>query len=86
MWPSRQSVYVIASHLVTGTGLGGVLVFAIFITDSHQIVEMIFNSASPRTTMLVFVGSFVTMFGVGAALTGFIFRHAEEHNRTSRSE
>jgi hypothetical protein len=69
-----------------GTGLGIALVFAIFITDSHQIVEMIFNSASPRTTMLVFVGSFMTMFGVGAALTGFIFRHAEELNRTSRSE
>jgi len=86
MWPSRQSVYVkIASHLVMGTGLGAALIFAIFIRDSHQIVEMIFNSASPRTTMLVFVGSFMTMFGVGAALTGFIFLHAEEPNRTSRS-
>lgn len=87
MWPSRQSVYAkLASHLVMGMGLGVALVFVIFIRDSRQIVEMIFNSASPRATMLVFVGSFMAMFGVGAALTGFIFLHAEEHNRTPRSE
>jgi hypothetical protein len=35
--------------------------------------------ADPKTTMLVFVGSFALAFGVGATLTGLVFMMMEEH-------
>ena len=42
------------------------------------VMSLIGHSADPKTTMIVFVGSFTLAFGVGATLTGFVFMMMED--------
>jgi hypothetical protein len=41
-------------------------------------MSLIDHSVDPKTTMIVFVGSFTLAFGVGATLTGFVFMMMED--------
>ena len=71
------AVLAVASHAAMGIALG--LVFALILTDMpfFGVLALINVSPDPKTTMVTFVGTVVLMFGVGAALTGFILMMEE---------
>ena len=68
----------LASHTVMGVAMG--LAFALMLTliDQSGVVTLIDHNADPGTTTLVFVGTLVLTFGIGATLTGLIFILTEE--------
>ena len=65
-------ILAVASHAAMGVSLG--LVFALVLTSTpfFGVLPLINMSVDPATTMTTFVGTAALMFGVGAALTGFI--------------
>jgi uncharacterized Rmd1/YagE family protein len=62
-----------------GIAMGLAFAFVLTLIDTIGVMALINHSADPKTTMLVFVGSFTLAFGVGATLTGFVFMMMEEH-------
>jgi hypothetical protein len=68
----------LASHTAMGIALGLAFAFVLSFADAFGIMGLIAHSADPRTTMIVFVGSFTLAFGIGATLTGFVFMMMEE--------
>jgi hypothetical protein len=76
----RPSVLLgLASHTAMGIAMGLAFAFVLTVIDPIGVMTLINHSADPRTTMLVFVGSFALAFGVGATLTGLVFMLMEEH-------
>jgi hypothetical protein len=69
---SSGVVLAVAGHAAMGVALG--LVFALIVIWSplFGVLALINLSTDPQTTVTVFVGAVVSMFGIGAALTGFI--------------
>lgn len=65
-------VLAVASHAAMGVALG--LVFALILTRTpfFGVLPLINLSTDPATTMMVFVGTVISMFGIGAALTGLV--------------
>lgn len=65
-------VLAVASHAAMGVALG--LVFALIITRTpfFGVLPLINLSADPASTMMVFEGTVISMFGIGAALTGLV--------------
>jgi hypothetical protein len=63
----------VAIHAAMGIALG--LVFVLILTWSpfFGVLALINLSTDPEATTVTLVGTVVLMFGVGAALTGFIF-------------
>ena len=59
----------LASHTAMGIALGLAFALVLSFADAFGIMGLIAHSADPRTTMIVFVGSFTLAFGVGATLT-----------------
>jgi len=74
-WPF---VLKLAGHLAMGATLGTALAFALILTDTDRIFEMIVSSAQPRVTTFVFVGVLGSICAVGATITGLIFMLAED--------
>ena len=75
----RPSVLLgLASHTAMGIAMGLAFAFVLTLIDTSALA-LINHSADPKTTMLVFVGSFALAFGVGATLTGLVFMMMEEH-------
>ncbi len=70
--PASARVLAVANHAAMGVALG--LVFAMILTWTpfFGVLALVKLSADPEMTMATFVGSVVLMFGVGAALTGFL--------------
>jgi len=76
----RPSVLLgLASHTAMGVAMGLAFAFVLTLVDRIGVMALINHSADPKTTMLVFVGSFTLAFGVGATLTGLVFMMMEEH-------
>ncbi len=71
-------VLVVAGHAAMGVALG--LVFALILTRTpfFGVLPLINLSTDPATTMMEFVGTVVSMFGIGAALTGFVLTVEDE--------
>jgi hypothetical protein len=71
-------VLAVAGHAAMGVALG--LVFAMILTSTpcFGVLPLINLSTDPATTMTVFVVTAVSMFGIGAALTGFILTMENE--------
>ena len=70
---SRPSIVLaVANHAAMGVALG--LAFALILTSTpfFGVLPLINVSDDPAATMATFVGTAALMFGVGAALTGFI--------------
>jgi hypothetical protein len=69
-------VLAVAGHAAMGVGL----VFAMILTSTpfFGVLPLINLSTDPATTMTVFVVTAVSMFGIGAALTGFILTMENE--------
>jgi hypothetical protein len=65
-------VLAVVGHAAMGVALG--LVFALILTWTpfFGVLPLINLSTDPEATMAMFVGTVVLMFGIGAALTGFV--------------
>src|SRR3954471_13646559 len=60
-----------------GIALALAFAFVLSLVNAFGIMGLIAHSANPRTTMIVFVGSFTLTFGIGATVTGFVFMMME---------
>ena len=67
-----------AGHTAMGVAMGLAFAFVLTLIDTIGIMALINHTADPKTTMLVFVGSFTLAFGIGATLTGLVFMMMEE--------
>ena len=74
-------VLAIASHAAMGTALGLVFALILVSTPFFGVLPLIRLSDNPETTMATLVGTAALMFGVGAALTGFILMMEEHDHR-----
>ena len=68
----------LAGHLAMGGLLGTLLAASLIATRANGIFDMIVNSAAPRLTTTIFIGTFAALFAVGTTLTGWIFIAMEE--------
>jgi hypothetical protein len=57
---------------------GTILALSLIVTVANGIFHMIVSSAAPRLTATIFIGTFASLFAVGAALTGWFFTAMEE--------
>lgn len=71
---SRSLALALVGHLAMGAGLGAFLAVTLLLSDANDVFQMIVNSADPKGTILVFVGTLTMTFAIGATLTGLIFR------------
>lgn len=55
-----------------GALLGAFLALSLLVTEAG-LFDLIANSAAPRLTVMILVGTFAAVFAVGATLTGWIF-------------
>jgi hypothetical protein len=67
-----STVLAVANHAAMGVALGLVFALILIWTPLFGILPLINLSDDPAMTMETFVGTVVLMFGVGAALTGFV--------------
>ena len=70
--PKRAIALAVANHAAMGVALGLVFALILVLTPFYGVLALISLSHDPAATMETFVGTVVLMFGVGAALTGFI--------------
>lgn len=81
MRPNISLPQVLLGQLAMGASLGMFLAFFLIASDAANIYQMIVHSSAPKTTVLIVVGSFMAMFGIGAALTGLVFTLIEDEER-----
>jgi hypothetical protein len=72
------SALKLASQAIMGIAMG--LAFVIVLTrfDPAGIMALISDSPSPRATLILFEGTVVLSFAVGATLTGLVFMMTED--------
>lgn len=72
------SALKLAGHAVMGVAMG--LAFVIVLTrfDPTGIMTLIGDSPRPRATLLLFEGTVVLSFTIGATLTGLVFMMTED--------
>jgi hypothetical protein len=68
----------VAGHTAMGVAMGLALAFVMTLVDAFGVMAYIAHSEDPKTTMIVFVGSFMLAFGIGATLTGAVFMLMED--------
>jgi len=68
----------LGSHAAMGVAIGLAFTFVLTFIDGFGVKALIDHSEDPRTTMIVFIGSFALAFGVGATLTGFLLMTTNE--------
>ena len=66
------AVLAVANHAAMGVALGLIFVLILIWTPFFGVSSLIDLSDDPAETMATFVGTVILMFGVGAALTGFV--------------
>ena len=77
-WLQPSVLLGLASHTAMGIAMGLAFAFVLTLIDRLGVMALIDHSADPKTTMIVFVGSFTLAFGVGATLTGLVFMMMED--------
>jgi hypothetical protein len=77
-WLQPSMLLGLAGHAAMGIAFGLAFAFVLTLIDTLGVMALIDHSADPKTTMIVFVGSFALAFAVGATLTGFVFMVMEE--------
>jgi uncharacterized membrane protein len=70
--PKPGLVLALANHAAMGIALGLVFALILICTPFFGVRALINLSDDPGTAMATFVGTVILMFGVGAALTGFV--------------
>lgn len=66
------AILAVANHAAMGVALGLVFALILVSTPFFGVLPLIRLSDNPQATMATLVGTAALMFGVGAALTGFI--------------
>ena len=81
--PVRKSsvVFAIANHATMGIALGLFFALILVSTPFFGVLPLIRLSDHPQETMAMLVGTAALMFGVGAALTGFILMMDDAETR-----
>jgi hypothetical protein len=75
--PKPGLILAVANHAAMGIALGLVFALILIRTPFFGVLALINLSDDPTLTMETFVGTVVLMFGVGAALTGFVLMMEE---------
>ena len=70
--PNPGLVLAVANHAAMGVALGLVFALILIRTPLFGVLALINLSDDPSATMATFVGTVILMFGIGAALTGFV--------------
>ena len=76
--PSPSIVMKLASNAVMGIAMGLLFVLILNMLDQSGVVRLIDHSADQGATVLVFVGTIVMTFAIGATLTGLILMMTDE--------
>jgi hypothetical protein len=74
-------VFAVANHAAMGVALGLVFALILVSTPFFGVLPLIRLSDNPQETMTMLVGTAALMFGVGAALTGFILMMEDAESR-----
>jgi hypothetical protein len=81
-WPSmrtRKPLFnELLTHFLMGVALGLFLILALTLIDTFHVRDLVARSAAPMQTMVILVGTYALMFGIGAALTGLVLTMEEE--------
>jgi hypothetical protein len=72
------SVVKLAAHTAMGIAMGLTFSLVLTISDLSGITTLINHSATPGTTLTMFVDTIVLTFGIGATLTGLVFTMMED--------
>lgn len=75
--PKPGLLLAVANHAAMGVALGLVFALILIWTPFFGVLPLIDLSDDPSVTIETFVGTVVLMFGVGAALTGFVLMMEE---------
>jgi hypothetical protein len=74
---SKTTLLELTEHALVGAGLGVFLAVTAMI-GNPGLFALIANNASPRVTMLAFVGVLTSTIAIGSTITGFIFSRMEK--------
>jgi hypothetical protein len=69
----------LAGNTVMGVAMGLLFVLTLNVIDQSGIARLLDHSDNQGTTVLVFVGTIVTTFGIGATLTGLVLIMTEDN-------
>jgi len=72
------SVLKLAGHTAMGVAMGLAFSLVLTIADPSGIITMINHSDAPGMTLVMFVGTIVLTFAIGATLTGLVFMMSED--------
>lgn len=75
--PKPGLLLAVANHAAMGVALGLMFALMLIWTPFFGVLPLINLSDDPSVTIETFVGTVVLMFGVGAALTGFVLMMEE---------
>jgi len=74
---SRALPFKLAGHLAIGVAIGATLALSLLVRDLDLFKMMVYGS-EPETTAVVVVGSLISLFAIGAGITGFVFLFNDE--------
>ena len=63
----------LVSHFTMGVAIGLCFALVLTLVEQFGVRQLVQQSPAPRSTLVVFVGTFMLMFGIGATLTGLVF-------------
>lgn len=69
---ARSMAFELAGHTAMGVALGLGFSLALIFFNAFKVGTLIAHCADPRTSAIVFAGTFTLAFAVGATLTGFV--------------
>lgn len=72
-------ILAMASQAVMGAAIGLGFSFVLLFFDRFGLKPLIIHAADPQWTEVVFVGTMMLVFAVGATLTGFVLTMMEKH-------
>ena len=68
----------LASHAAMGVALGLAFSLILIMIPAFGVSALIALGSNPHDILLKFVGTCALMFGIGAALTGLVFKVTED--------
>jgi hypothetical protein len=68
-----------AGHAIMGAAIGLGFSFVLIFFDGFGLKPLITHAADPQWTAVVFVGTLMLVFAVGATLTGLVLTMMEKH-------
>ena len=75
--PKNSWRIALIGHFGMGAIMGMLLSLSLVVGNYAHILDMIENSSTPSSMLLLVVGFFSSTFALGATLTGFLFTAAE---------